>query len=77
MIRRNYNELKSITIRFKDGEPDLLEVEEQNTISIEHRFLDVIAKNGFRPCFLKYDAIIMGKRSIFIARNDIKFQNAK
>ena len=46
MIRRK--DVKSISIRFKDGEPDLLEVEEQNTISIEQRFLDVIAKNGFQ-----------------------------
>lgn len=41
-------DINSITIRYKDGEPDLLEVEERNSISIEQRFLDVIAKNGFQ-----------------------------
>lgn len=46
MIRRK--DINSITIRYKDGKPDLLEVEEQNSISIEQRFLDVIAKNGFQ-----------------------------
>jgi hypothetical protein len=46
MIRRK--DINSITIRYKEGEPDLLEVEERNSISIEQRFLDVIAKNGFQ-----------------------------
>lgn len=46
LIRRK--DVNSITIKYKDGEPDLLEVEERNTISIEQRFLDVIAKNGYQ-----------------------------
>lgn len=46
LIRRK--DVHSITIKYKDGEPDLLEVEERNKISIEQRFLDVIAKNGYQ-----------------------------
>lgn len=45
-IRRK--DVNSVTIRYKDGEPDLIEVNEQNIISAEHRFLDVIMKNGFQ-----------------------------
>jgi hypothetical protein len=40
--------VNSISIRYKDGEPDLLEVEERNEISMEQRFLDVITKNGYQ-----------------------------
>ena len=46
MIRRK--DVNSISIRYKDGEPDLLEVEERNEISMEQRFLDVITKNGYQ-----------------------------
>ena len=46
IIRRK--DVNSISIRYKDGEPDLLEVEERNEISMEQRFLDVIAKNGYQ-----------------------------
>jgi DNA-binding transcriptional MerR regulator len=46
MIRKT--NINSITIKYKKGEPDLLEVEEKNAISIEQRFLDVITKNGFQ-----------------------------
>jgi DNA-binding transcriptional MerR regulator len=45
-IRRD--DVNSINIRFKDGEPYLLEIDEINTVSIEQRFLDVIARNGFQ-----------------------------
>ncbi len=45
-IRRD--DVNSINIRFKDGEPYLLEIDEINTISIEQRFLDIIARNGFQ-----------------------------
>jgi DNA-binding transcriptional MerR regulator len=41
-------DINSITIRYKEGEIDLLEIDEKNEISIEQRFLDVIAKNGFQ-----------------------------
>ncbi len=46
LIRRK--DINSLNIRFKDGEPCLIEVDEKNEISIEQRFLDVIAKNGFQ-----------------------------
>jgi DNA-binding transcriptional MerR regulator len=46
VIRRK--DVNSILIRYKKGEPDLIELEEQNKISIEQRFLDVIAKNGYQ-----------------------------
>lgn len=46
MIRRN--DVKSIRIRFSEGSPNLLEVEEQSKITMEQRFLDVIAKNGYQ-----------------------------
>ena len=48
--KKNVN---SITIRYKDGEPDLLEIDEQSNISLEQRFLDVIAKNGFQKITVK------------------------
>lgn len=41
-------DINSITIRYKEGEPYLLEVDEKNQVSMEQRFLDVIAKNGFQ-----------------------------
>lgn len=47
------NDAKSITIRFKDGEPDLLEIVEKSNITLEHRFLDVIAKNGYQTISVK------------------------
>ena len=46
MLRRN--DVDSILIRFANGEPFLLEIEEQSTIRMEQRFLDVIAKNGYQ-----------------------------
>jgi DNA-binding transcriptional MerR regulator len=46
MIRRK--DVNSISIRYKEGEADLLEIEERNKISIEQRFIDVIAKNGYQ-----------------------------
>jgi DNA-binding transcriptional MerR regulator len=46
MIRRN--DVNSIRIRFSEGAPHLLEVEEQSKITMEQRFLDVIAKNGYQ-----------------------------
>lgn len=44
--------VKSINIRFKNGEPDLLEIDETNNITIEQRFLDVITKNGYQKITL-------------------------
>jgi len=38
----------SIKIRYKKGEPDLIEIESQNEISMEQRFLDVIARKGYQ-----------------------------
>jgi DNA-binding transcriptional MerR regulator len=46
MIRRK--DVNSILIRYKKGEPDLIEIEEQKSVSIEQRFLDLIAKNGYQ-----------------------------
>lgn len=46
LIRRK--DVNSINIRFKDGVPYLLEVDKKNEISMEQRFLDVIAKNGYQ-----------------------------
>ncbi len=48
--KKNVN---TITIRYKDGEPDLLEVDEQYNISLEQRFLDVITKNGYQKIIVK------------------------
>ncbi len=45
-IRRD--DINSLTIRYKEGEPDLIEIEEQKQISMDQRFLDVIAKNSFQ-----------------------------
>lgn len=46
LIRKN--DIKKITIRFKNGEPYLIEVDETKTASLEQRFLDVILKNGYQ-----------------------------
>ncbi|MFM7666740.1 MAG: MerR family transcriptional regulator [Bacteroidota bacterium] len=46
LIKRR--DINSITVRYKEGEPYLLEVDEKNEIFMEQRFLDVIAKNGFQ-----------------------------
>jgi DNA-binding transcriptional MerR regulator len=51
MIRKK--NVNSITIRYKDGEPDLIEIDEKYNISIEQRFLDVIAKNGYQKITVK------------------------
>jgi DNA-binding transcriptional MerR regulator len=48
--KKNVN---SINIRYKDGKPDLLEIDERYNISIEQRFLDVIAKNGYQNITVK------------------------
>lgn len=45
-IRRK--DVNLISIRYKNGEPDLIEIEEQNIVSMEQRFLDAIAKNGYQ-----------------------------
>jgi DNA-binding transcriptional MerR regulator len=63
------DDAKSITIRFKDGEPDLVEIVEKSKITLEHRFFDVIAKNGYQTISVKtqngiivdYDNKIMKK----------------
>lgn len=46
LIRKN--NIKKIIIRFKNGDPYLIEVEESKTASLEQRFLDVILKNGYQ-----------------------------
>jgi DNA-binding transcriptional MerR regulator len=48
--KKNVN---SITIRYKEGEPYLLEIDEKYDISMEQRFLDVIAKNGYQKITVK------------------------
>jgi hypothetical protein len=45
--------VNSITIRLKDGKPYLLEIDEKYDISMEQRFLDVIAKNGYQKITVK------------------------
>jgi DNA-binding transcriptional MerR regulator len=40
--------VSSINIRFKEGEPYLIEIDNLQEVSIEQRFLDVITKNGFQ-----------------------------
>jgi DNA-binding transcriptional MerR regulator len=47
--KRNIN---SIKIQYKNGEPDLIEVNEKNELTPEQRFLDVISKNGFHKISL-------------------------
>lgn len=45
--------INSITIRYKDGAPFLIEVSEQSKITMEQRFLDVISKNGYQSITIK------------------------
>jgi len=48
--------VNSITIRYKDGEPYLLEIDEKYNISMEQRFLDVIVKDGYQKITVKTQA---------------------
>jgi DNA-binding transcriptional MerR regulator len=48
--KKNVN---SITIRYNEGEPYLLEIDEKYDISMEQRFLDVIVKNGYQKITVK------------------------
>jgi DNA-binding transcriptional MerR regulator len=50
MIRNE--KIDSFKVRFKDGKPDLIELKEKKNISLENRFLDVIAKNGYQKITL-------------------------
>lgn len=51
--------VNSITIRYKDGEPYLLEIDEKYNISMEQRFLDVIVKDGYQKITVKTQAGII------------------
>jgi hypothetical protein len=48
--------VNSITIRYKDGEPYLIEIDEKYDISMEQRFLDVIVKDGYQKITVKTQA---------------------
>jgi hypothetical protein len=47
MIRRNYNELKSITIRFKQAKPTHLEIKTNKKVSVESRIMEHIQKRDY------------------------------
>lgn len=47
MIRRNYNELKSITIRFKKAKPTHLEIKTNKKVSVESRIMEHIQKGDY------------------------------
>ena len=47
MIRRNYNELKSITIRFKEAKPTHLEIKTNKKVSVESRIMEHIQKRDY------------------------------
>jgi hypothetical protein len=47
MIRRNYNELKSITIRFKEAKPTHLEIKTNKKVSVESRIMEHIQKKDY------------------------------
>lgn len=46
-------ELKSVTIKFKDGELDLIEKVKENDVDLGSRFMDVICKNGYQTVTIK------------------------
>tara|TARA_B100000497_G_C7681857_1_gene412609 strand:+ start:1520 stop:2461 length:942 start_codon:yes stop_codon:yes gene_type:complete len=45
--------LKSVLVKFSDGEIDLIEVAQEQKIELSTRFLDVISKHGFHTVTLK------------------------
>ena len=45
--------LKSVTIKFKDGEMDLLEKVKESKVDLGSRFMDVICKNGYQTVTIK------------------------
>ena len=47
MIRRNYNELKSITIRFNQSKPTHLEIKTTKQVSAESRIMEHIQKRDY------------------------------
>jgi len=47
MIRRNYNELKSITIRFNQSKPTHLEIKTNKKVSVESRIMEHIQKRDY------------------------------
>ena len=47
MIRRNYNELKSITIRFNQAKPTYLEIKTTKQVSAESRIMEHIQKRDY------------------------------
>lgn len=46
-------ELKSVTIKFKDGELDLIEKVKESDVDLGSRFMDVICKNGYQTVTIK------------------------
>ena len=44
-IRHNYQDLKSVNIRFKDNKPQLLEIKMMKKVQVESRILELI-KSG-------------------------------
>lgn len=53
MIRRNYNELKSITIRFKQAKPTHLEIKTNKKVSVESRIMEHIQKRDYSTIIIQ------------------------
>ena len=53
MIRRNYNELKSITIRFNQSKPTHLEIKTIKQVSAESRIMNIFKKETIQPLLFK------------------------
>jgi DNA-binding transcriptional MerR regulator len=46
-------DLKSVTIKYKEGEPDLLETVKNEKVDLATRFCDIISKNGYHTVTIK------------------------
>ncbi|MBT5771687.1 MAG: hypothetical protein HOI08_02695 [Flavobacteriaceae bacterium] len=68
-IRHNYNDLKSINIRFKDNKPEMLEVKMMKKVKVESRILELIKSGEYATIEIK---TVDGKLSHYEKTEKIK-----
>ena len=68
-IRHNYQDLKSVNIRFKDNKPQLLEIKMMKKVQVESRILELIKSGEYATIEIK---TVDGKLSHYEKTEKIK-----
>ena len=68
-IRHNYQDLKSVNIKFKDNKPQLLEIKMMKKVQVESRILELIKSGEYATIEIK---TVDGKLSHYEKTEKIK-----